>query len=97
MSPQGDLREAAHLFGRGRNLVGVVTRPTRLRADLPAVLLLNAGNIHRVGPNRIYVRAARSIAARGGLVCRFDFAGLGDSIASGDGEGTAGGFEDRAA
>lgn len=97
MSPRRDLTENALLFGRGRNLVGVVTRPSQVRPDLPAVLLLNAGSIHRVGPNRIYVRAARSIAARGRLVCRFDFAGLGDSVAAGDGAAMAGGFEDRAA
>lgn len=48
-------------------------------ANLPAVILLNAGIIHRVGPHRLYVKMARRLAAMGFVVLRFDFSGVGDS------------------
>jgi pimeloyl-ACP methyl ester carboxylesterase len=47
--------------------------------ELPAIVLLNAGLIHRVGPNRLYVKMARRLAGLGFSVLRFDFSGLGDS------------------
>jgi pimeloyl-ACP methyl ester carboxylesterase len=43
------------------------------------VLLLNAGMLHRVGPNRVHVRLARRLAAAGFVVMRFDYSGIGDS------------------
>jgi pimeloyl-ACP methyl ester carboxylesterase len=43
------------------------------------VLLLNAGAVHRVGSNRMYVTMARAWAARGFTVFRIDIAGIGDS------------------
>jgi pimeloyl-ACP methyl ester carboxylesterase len=46
------------------------------------VVLVNAGIVHRVGPNRMYVDIARSLAARGFSVLRFDLSGLGDSPAA---------------
>ncbi|MCC7368634.1 MAG: alpha/beta fold hydrolase [Chloroflexi bacterium] len=68
-------------FGPGGALVGVVTHPPG--AVQPGfshgVLLLSAGLVHRVGPNRLYVSLARDLAAMGLPVLRFDFAGLGDS------------------
>jgi pimeloyl-ACP methyl ester carboxylesterase len=48
------------------------------------VLLLNAGLVPRVGPNRMYVRLARSLARAGRPVLRFDFSGVGDSEARRD-------------
>lgn len=63
-------------------LIGVVTQPdaaTR-RAGAPAVLLLNSGLIHRVGPNRLYVQWARRLAERGLTVLRFDLSAIGDSV-----------------
>jgi alpha/beta superfamily hydrolase len=71
------MTETAVQFGASGSLVGVLTRPEPARA--PAVILLNAGSIHRVGPNRIYVQLARSVAARGFCALRFDFSGIGDS------------------
>jgi pimeloyl-ACP methyl ester carboxylesterase len=44
-----------------------------------AVILLNAGAVGRIGPNRLYVAVARKLAARGDLVLRVDLSGLGDS------------------
>lgn len=74
------MNEEAVRFGPQRGLVGIVTDPEGPRdAELPAVVLLNAGLMHRVGPNRTYVQIARTLAARGHSVMRFDFSGMGDS------------------
>jgi len=75
------MREQAVLFGPERSLVGVVTDPaeSKRRNDCPQVILLNSGIVHRVGPNRIYVKMARHLAALGFVVLRFDFSGIGDS------------------
>ncbi len=43
------------------------------------VVMLNAGAIRRVGPNRLYVEMARAWAARGITSLRVDLSGLGDS------------------
>lgn len=74
--------EEAVLFGRSRSLVGIISQPVsgKPRADRPpAVILLNSGIIHRVGPNRLYVRLCRLLAAQGTLSLRFDLSGIGDS------------------
>ena len=80
------MKEEALLFGQRQALIGVVTWPPVLQRSpaLPAVLLLNAGILHRVGPNRTYVKIARSLAALGSVVLRFDFSGIGDSVARDD-------------
>jgi pimeloyl-ACP methyl ester carboxylesterase len=58
-------------------LVGIVSRPRA--AARRAVILLDAGAVYRVGPNRLYVALARRLAARGLLVLRVDQSGIGDS------------------
>jgi pimeloyl-ACP methyl ester carboxylesterase len=75
------MTETAVQFGAAQSLVGVLTRPDECRAPAraPAVIFLNAGSIHRVGPNRIHVQLARNLAARGFCALRFDFSGIGDS------------------
>ncbi len=73
------MKEDALRFGKERNLVGIVTTPTVADPALPAVVLLNAGMMHRVGPNRVYVQLARAFAERGITTLRFDFSGMGDS------------------
>jgi len=73
------LREVAVRFGREDSLCGVVSYPQGRREDAPGVLLLNAGMVHRVGPNRFYVNLARALAGHGFPVLRFDFSGVGDS------------------
>jgi len=70
--------ERAVCFGPNRAMVGVVTSPTGATSET-VVLLLNAGVIHRVGPNRINVLLARDMAGLGLTVLRFDQSGLGDS------------------
>ncbi|MFT3790701.1 MAG: alpha/beta hydrolase [Rudaea sp.] len=61
-------------------LNAILTRPV---AAIPrrAVILLNAGAIAHIGPNRLYVTLARRLAAQGDLVLRLDQSGLGDSRA----------------
>ena len=80
------MREQAVLFGRTKSLVGVVTEPdSGLRnSNFPAIILLNAGLLHRIGPNRLYVKIARQMAYSGFTVLRFDFSGIGDSRARED-------------
>ena len=74
------MREKALLFGEGKALVGVVTdpEPSAPRTSR-GVIILNAGVLHRVGPNRVHVQLARTLAASGFVVLRFDFSGIGDS------------------
>jgi pimeloyl-ACP methyl ester carboxylesterase len=71
-------------FGPTRELFAIDTLPTAPKA-VPAVLILNAGILHRVGPNRLHVELARRVAARGHRAFRFDLAGIGDSPARRDG------------
>lgn len=74
------MNEEAIRFGPQRSLVGIVTTPAAAPiSTLPAVVLLNPGLMHRVGPNRTYVQIARALAAQGFTVLRFDFSGMGDS------------------
>ena len=75
------MTEEALLFGKTGSLVGIVSDPSGSEHNngLPGVILLNAGLVHRVGPNRLYVNMARALAAQGFVVLRFDFSGIGDS------------------
>lgn len=62
-------------------LRGILTRPAGRRRTARALLLLNAGGVRRIGPNRLYVTAARALAARGHITLRLDVSGTGDSPA----------------
>lgn len=75
------MKERPLVFGRDKGLVGIVTEPGRDKAssNRPAVVLVNAGLIHRVGPNRLHVNLARKLADAGVTVMRFDLSGRGDS------------------
>ena len=53
---------------RRRRLFGVLVDRRGAAARAPGLLLLNAGAIHHVGPNRLYVTLARRWAARGHAV-----------------------------
>lgn len=72
--------EKAALFGASDGLAGIVTEP-RSPGDARAVgvIVLSAGLLHRVGPNRLHVQVARCLAESGFWVLRFDFSGIGDS------------------
>jgi len=72
-------------FGPGGRLAGVVTEPVSSAARDTGILLLNAGVVHHVGPQRLWVTLARRLAQCGFTVLRFDHAGLGDSLHRDDG------------
>ena len=74
-------RELTVLMGRHKSLVGIFAEPSPAPAVTPppAVVLLNAGIVHRVGPNRMHVSLARALAPAGISSLRFDMSGIGDS------------------
>lgn len=78
-------RERPVQFGRQGSLHGIVTRDAGVPdGAAPFMLLLNAGVIHRVGPNRLGVELARKLALEGVSTLRFDLSGLGDSAPRSD-------------
>jgi hypothetical protein len=79
------MRERVLRLGPEGRLVGIMTEPATRARELPVFLMLNAGVVHRVGPNRVYVGVARRLAAMGFASCRFDVSGLGDSMTRRDG------------
>jgi dienelactone hydrolase len=60
-------------------LFGVLAKPVEHPSSGLGAVLLNAGAIRRIGPNRMWVQMARSWAARGVPTLRLDLEGLGDS------------------
>ena len=73
------MKQQAVRFGDRESLSGIVTYPDDPLRGAPAVIFLTAGVIHRVGPNGLYARLCRELAARGIVTLRFDFSGVGDS------------------
>jgi pimeloyl-ACP methyl ester carboxylesterase len=78
------MKEHALIFGKDGSLIGILTERDAVDSDQAAhagtaALLFNAGLIHHVGPNRMYVKLARKLANLGITVLRFDFSGIGDS------------------
>lgn len=67
-------------------MIGVITEPDERVAHpgRPAVILLNAGLLHRIGPHRIYVNMARELARIGFFTLRVDLCGVGDSAPRAD-------------
>ncbi len=80
------MKERVCQFGPERNLTGILTEPAAkdVRPDYPAVLMLNAGLLHRVGPHRMSFELAHRLADSGFRGLRFDFGGLGDSESLGE-------------
>ena len=83
---EGPGREQAWLIDGPRPRFGVLTLPEDAalegrsdRKNRPAIVIMNAGSIHRVGPNRSFVRMARRWAGLGYPVLRMDLSGIGDS------------------
>jgi alpha-beta hydrolase superfamily lysophospholipase len=60
-------------------LFGIVTEPARDQSRRRAVVFLNTGADHHIGPNAMHVSLARSWARRGYVVLRIDLGGIGDS------------------
>jgi len=77
-----DYAEEPLQFGIGGRLLGILTSPAGRvtpRPGSPTFVLLSAGLLHRVGPGRLHVRLARSLAATGVSTLRVDLSGKGDS------------------
>lgn len=78
-------QEEVLTFGAQATQRGVLCLPPGGSADgAPVVLLINAGLIHHVGPNRMHVQWARALAAVGLASLRLDLSGIGDSGVRGD-------------
>jgi pimeloyl-ACP methyl ester carboxylesterase len=76
--------EALWIDGPFGKLFAVVHRPPAETCSSPCIIMLNAGYISRVGPQRLYVTAARRWADQGFTCLRVDLAGVGDSQAEND-------------
>ena len=64
-------------------LFGVLSEPAGdVDRERPTILILNAGAVHHVGPNRLHVDVARRFAEEGFRSVRVDIQGLGDSPAA---------------
>jgi alpha-beta hydrolase superfamily lysophospholipase len=79
--------EVEQPFGR---LFGVLAEPVEVAMAPLGVVILNAGALRRIGPNRMWVEAARRWSALGVPTLRIDLAGIGDA----DGDDT--GWQDDA-
>ena len=82
-----------HLFtvrDGANTLPGVLAAPRSPQGRDECVVFLNAGALRRIGPNRMWVEAARRFAARGVPTLRIDLAGIGDA------DGEDGGWSDDA-
>ena len=60
-------------------LFAILARPIGAPAQPVGAVLLNAGAVRRIGPNRIWVDTARRWASRGVATVRIDLEGIGDS------------------
>jgi alpha-beta hydrolase superfamily lysophospholipase len=63
-------------------LFGILAEPINAVSGLPCAIMLNAGAIRRVGPNRMWVEIARRWAALGVPTLRLDLEGIGDADGS---------------
>lgn len=73
--------ETTEILNDNGNLNGVVNIPDTNHLDDVAMIFINAGFLHRVGPYRLYTDLARNLSQRGISSLRFDLAGLGESLA----------------
>jgi len=81
------MRERPVTIGKNPVLAGILCEPTppQSAGARPLCLLVNAGLVHRVGPNRLYVQVARALAGHGYRSFRVDLSARGDSEARRDG------------
>lgn len=73
------VRETATFVAGAPSLFGITSEPVSAARSGTAIMLLNSGAIHHIGPNRLYVWLARRWANEGHVVARVDLSGLGDS------------------
>ena len=77
------VHERALAYDDAGRLFGILAQPAEPvgRRGRTAILFLNVGSNHHIGPHRMYVTLSRELAALGFTAFRFDVAGLGDSRA----------------
>lgn len=73
------MKEEAIVFGDDNHLIGIFTHAAMPGENAPVFIQLNAGMLHRVGPNRLSVKIAKALSEIGIPSFRFDFSGIGDS------------------
>ncbi len=75
-----DFVEESRRIGDDGRIFGILTSPrATLRRKSRIVILPNVGSNHHIGPARLMVTLARTLARDGYTVLRFDVGGLGDS------------------
>ena len=69
-------------FGDDGELFGILSfpEPSQELANRTAVIFVNAGGNHRIGPSRLNVVLSRFVASLGHIALRMDVGGLGDSL-----------------
>jgi dienelactone hydrolase len=67
------------VFGSTHPLFGILVEPQSRDPRRPAIIMTNAGCVHRIGTHRTYVGMARRWAELGFWVFRIDLSGIGDS------------------
>ncbi len=67
-------------FNENESLIGVISESSNKvrRSDL-CLIMLNAGTIHRAGPNNMYVKLSQNRSIMGIITVRCDLPGIGDS------------------
>ena len=76
-----DLHEKIVRFGQPVPINGILTEASTAKENAPCVLIMNSGLMHHVGTCRFSVQLARELAGQGIPSLRFDFPGIGDSVA----------------
>ncbi len=77
---QGEsVEEAVSFTVEGATLRGVLHCPSGGNGDSSAIVFLHGWSGYRIGPHRMFVKAARRYAQRGCHCLRFDYRGRGDS------------------
>jgi pimeloyl-ACP methyl ester carboxylesterase len=74
--------EKVYKLGKNQNLIAIALEPDNFlnASDKPAVIFLNSGLLHRVGPFRINVDMSRRLSLSSYYTIRFDVSGIGDSV-----------------
>lgn len=85
------VRETALIPDNAPGCFAILSEPlaspaSRDPAAAPLLVLLNAGSVLHIGPNRMHVQLARLLAAQGIRVARLDLPGIGDAQGHADAE-----------
>jgi len=73
------MKEITHNYGAENNLNGIASIPDNINKKA-AVLLFNAGVLHKVNAFDLNINFKKTLLDTGALVFRFDLSGMGDSL-----------------